>query len=138
MTRKTKSTGAKMPSVETRDRDGNLWGGFINVDLEPDEKAHFKAWIVEVQDELLPALVELHVESKLKFSSAYDPENDCFIATLTGCGVSTQPKIACALSARGKDWSQALGLLIYKHNVMCEGDWKNYWTAKRSYGSEID
>lgn len=112
------------------------WQGFINIELSPDEKAFFPQWWQENADDIWDELQEI-INSGLKFSLALDAQNDCYIASLTGNGVLKFPKFVCAMSARTDALDKAIALLVYKHVVICDGDWSKYWTAKRKFGSEI-
>lgn len=136
MTRQTKPKLGKADKVVTESH--NHWGGFVNVPLNEDEKVHFRQWIVENETEIAEEISAVELAG-FKFSHTWDAENDCFIATLTGNGIKKiQPTWTVAMSARGDSWFGALALVVYKHLLMCEGDWSQYWTeGKKKFGSEI-
>lgn len=136
MTRETKPKLGKGKKVaEAAEKS---WGGFVNVPLNEDEKVHFRQWVVENETEIAEEISATQLAG-FKFSSTWDADNDCFVATLTGCGIrKVQPTWVCAMSARGDSWFGSLALVIYKHIVICEGDWSNHWSeGKKRFGSEI-
>lgn len=99
------------------------WGGFVQVSVDEAHREDFDLWASEmgprVYDELDDAL-----GSGLKFTLAYDGQNQCYIASLTG-----RPDIAgvrpftCCLSARAGTFGDAIAVLMYKHVALLHSDW---------------
>jgi len=137
MTRVTKPKG-KGKGGDADGEERAVWGGFVNVPLEADEKTHFKVWMTENETEIVEEVASTHLAG-FKLSTVWDTENDCYIATLTGKGVKQHhPDRQYALSARGNDWWTAICLVIYKHVVCCDYDWSSYWSENsKRFGSEI-
>lgn len=100
------------------------WGGFINLRVEPDERADFDGWRVEEAKEMA-AMLDRQLVAGLKYSLSYDAENSAYIATFTGAGALGSGD-RCSLSARAGDWWEATELLLYKHLVILDGDWGRY------------
>lgn len=100
------------------------WGGYINIRIDAETKAKYAAWIVSDGSGFW-SLLEDTLSEGMKYGLSYDAENNCYIATFTGCGVSNSADRFC-LTARSDRFEDATGLLVYKHSVICGGDWGNY------------
>lgn len=141
MTRKTKSdvdTSAmpKTSGTSAATDDANTHHGFVNINLEEDEKTYYTQWAIENETEVWNELTEILLTG-LKISIKNDAANDCFIASLTGKGARKFPLFNLTISARASSWTSAVSLLVFKHVVLAETDWSKYWTEKRRFGSEI-
>lgn len=104
-----------------------VWGGYINLRIDPNERADFDGWQVEEGTNLSRYLAEAVVDG-LKLSLTYDAENSSYIATFTGSGCGGDKARYC-LSARSGELNEAINLLLYKHLVLLDGNWSSYRPA---------
>ena len=105
---------------------GDEWGGFVQVSIDDAHRDEFDLWLSEIGDGVTRELDDA-VGSGLKFSLAFDGQNQCYIATFTGRpDIIGQRAFTCALSARGGTLSEAIAVLIYKHVPLLHYDW---WDA---------
>lgn len=124
------------PQTNTSRKQGeDDWGGFIAVSLSDEDKAAFAVWAEAERDAIWTMFDDL-LGSGFKWGVSFDAENDCYIASLTGCGVVGTPLRWC-LTARGGAWDAAVQLVLFKHYVLAQGDWGNYRPRHRNFGSEI-
>ena len=100
------------------------WGGYINIKIDAETKAKYAAW-VEGDGSAFWSLLEDTLSEGMKYGLSYDHENDCYIATFTGCGVVGFNSRYC-LSARSDRFEDATALLVFKHAIICEGNWGNF------------
>jgi len=100
------------------------WGGFINVKLTSDEKEAYTQWLDGDGASFWAMLVD-GISTGLKFGLSWDGENDCFVATYSGCGVVDDDRRYC-LTARGATMESATALLVFKDVIMLEQDWGRY------------
>lgn len=116
--------------VSAKDAD---WGGFINVRMTDDDKAKFALWEAENGRSLWTAFAEL-LGKGMKFSLAYDADGDFYLATFTAAGADLIGiDLRCCLTARAPEWERSISLLIYKHEVMAEGDWGKYRPKSQTF-----
>lgn len=110
----------EMPGKPPRKVDpaGN-WKGFIECRLTADQLDGLMTW--EFVDEDVWQLLISEVMGGYKFTIAYNPQNNSFVASLTG-GIATANS-GYTLSAFAPDYSMAVRALAYKHMVILEGDW---------------
>lgn len=98
---------------------------FVNISLSVADQKHFGEWFTDNETTILPTLSEINADG-YKFSVSYDFENECFIAALSG-NRNTNENNGCTITARSNEWIEAIGLVVYKHVVMCNtGDWQDY------------
>jgi len=140
MPRKPKSS----PSVDTPDKNvaqGKFWlpndapwGGFLNVSLTDADKAEFHSWYVEHKHDVTAALDDLMAEG-MKYSVAYDRENECYITTFTG-GLVEGANLRCAVTSRAGTWAECSGLAVWKHYILCAGNYGDLLATgrKRNWG----
>lgn len=97
--------------------------GFVNVNLNVETKAAFKAWdCTEVEKyNLTSAALVLGY----KVSSSFDKHNSAFTVSMT-CRDVENPNYGYTLTARAGDLYTAELLLFFKHVVMLEQVWTNY------------
>ena len=92
-----------------------VWFGFMNVSLSDGEKSEFHVWHDQNSLEVNHYLEDL-VGEGMKYSAAWDAENECFIVTFTGAllkGANTR----CATTSRAGTWAEANALAVWKHFV---------------------
>lgn len=100
------------------------WGGFINIKMDDEARLTFQAWL-EGNGAAFWSLLTDVLGDGMKYGASWDAENDCFIATFTGCGVSESAERYC-LTARAGTFEECTALLVFKHDVLAAGDWGAY------------
>jgi len=100
------------------------WGGYIDVRLSGDDKLLFSTWYESNEGDVFNWLNDA-LAAGLKLGMMYDGENQCYVASLNGRGVTTSEK-RFTLTARANTFDEAFALLCYKHYVALEGDWGNW------------
>lgn len=102
------------------------WGGFVQCNLTPMDKALFDQWNGE-NHQHIDRFVDQHLGSGLKLSLVFDGANNSYIASYTG-RPNTDKELCfrCTLSARSGEYMESLALLVYKHDVVMGGDWSPY------------
>jgi predicted TIM-barrel fold metal-dependent hydrolase len=96
------------------------FAGFANVELNAEEKAEMRQWILETEivqvelDEMLASLYKLSVQKSEALGS--------YQATAF-CTDAKSPNAGLILSAYAPHWWDAMACLAYKHAVKCEGIW---------------
>lgn len=110
------------------------WGGFINVSLNEGDKAAFRDWDDAHRGEVASMLEDLMAEG-MKYSAAYDRENECFIVTFTGALIE-KSNLRCSVTTRAGNWRECDALAVWKHYVLCAGNYGDLLTTgrKRSWG----
>lgn len=127
--------GAKVPKAKTEpiiphgkyapSEQGEVeWGGYINIRIDEETKLVYGAWL-EGDGASFWALLEDAMAEGLKYGVSWDASNECYIATLTGNGM-VGFNVRCCLSSRSSRFEDATALLMFKHVVMCEGNWGNF------------
>jgi len=106
-----------------RDTKEDEWGGYVNCNLSPLEKAKFDIWYSE-HVEHVQAYLDEHIASGLKLSVSFDGEHNTYIASYTG-RPTTAPgwPFRTTLSARSGEFMPAIALLVYKHEEITAKDW---------------
>lgn len=107
------------------------WGGFINVSVDEATKEEYNRWLEGEGAGFWPILEDIMAEG-LKFGLSWDASNSCYVSTLTGCGMVGSNTRFC-LSARSGRFEDATALLVFKHDVLAQGDWGNYKPKTRSF-----
>lgn len=100
------------------------WGGWIDIQITEDMKEQFDIWFSERQEQMSSGLEDV-VGTGLKLTLSWDGEHNTFVASLNGQGNSESLK-RFTLTARSSNWWEAVGLCLYKHGVLLQGDWANY------------
>jgi len=117
---------------------GDEWGGFVQHTLSEIDKERFTEWLTSSSDPVGQLLIDV-LASGLKVTLVWDSANDCFIGTLTGRPDSKgEMPFTCALSGRGATVQEALGVTLYKHDVVMGSDWTDWLVngsrTKKSFG----
>lgn len=107
------------------------WGGFINVRISDTQREDFHAW-EQANAAHIGAYYEDHLSEGIKFSAAYDRENESFVVSYTGRLVALSPDRFCVTSRAGT-LPQALALAVYKHEVMAEGDYIRFGSSGKQF-----
>jgi len=100
------------------------WGGFVDLRLDPAQRAEFLAWLQEAALSIW-SWVGDELTLGLSLSIKWDAENSTFVASYLGRGLPDFDDRWC-LTARADSPEEALGLLQYKHRVLMDGDWSDY------------
>lgn len=100
------------------------WGGFINLRVTDEQKDHFAIWF-DANRSLIDSSLEDTLSEGMRFGLAYDAENECFIATFTGKGVASIGQRYC-LTSRAGTIPESIALLLWKHWILCDGDWGDF------------
>lgn len=110
------------------------WFGFANVTLNDGDKEAFYAWFTENAAHY-GAMLEDIINEGMKYSCAYDRENECFVVTFTGCLVE-RSNTRAASSTRAGTWREADALAVWKHFVLLGENYGDLLTTgrKRSWG----
>lgn len=140
MPRKTKTT----PSFDTPEKNVSqgkwyctndaTWFGFCNVALNDGDKSAFVEWYSVNSDAVARMLDDLIGEG-MKYGLAYDRENQCYIATLTGSLIPNSNVRAC-MTTRAGTWLEVEALAVWKHYILLAEDYGDLMSSgrKRSWG----
>jgi len=103
-----------------------VWGGFINIRLDDEQKAEFYTWL-EGNSQFVSGFIEDLLGEEAKITLVYDREHECFIVTVAGTlvGGSTERYVT---TSRAGTLPEALALTVWKHFVLADGDYGNYRT----------
>lgn len=96
------------------------WVAFKNIPLSEAQLDAFDHW--DTHDEDVWILVTDVIQAGYKLSITYNAGNDTFSASLTGPGGGDKRQ-HFTVSAFAETWYEATRMLMYKHHVICEGDW---------------
>ena len=122
----------KTPSVPVASRgvyychSEAVWGGFINVRLDDEQKAEFYTWL-DGNSQHVSGYVDDLLAEEAKVTLAFDRENDCYLVTVSGAlvGGSTERYVS---SSRAATLPETLALTVWNHFVLADGDYGNYRT----------
>lgn len=123
MPRAKKSTETKERPFSERQANPE-WGGFLNLRISEEEKTAFERWFAGDGCPMWEMYEQAMIDG-LKFSHAWDEDNQCYIASFTGTLIPGQ-QTRYATSARAGTYVESIALLCYKHFVLADGDWSNY------------
>jgi len=112
---------ARGKKAEVSKAVGNALPTFVNVDLNAEQRAEFKA-LVLTDAEILAGLYEL-VGAGIRVGVTFSGEQQSFIVSLTGREGSGPNEGLCMTSFAG-ELPKALALAWYKHRFVCEGVWR--------------
>lgn len=109
------------------------WGGFVNIRLDDSQREAFGFWFGENASRVAQFLDEILGEG-MKVGLSYDRENQCYIATFTGALVGNSNERYCATSRAGT-LNECLGLAVWKHIFLTQGDYGNFRPANSTFMS---
>ena len=95
--------------------------GFLSFPLNAEAKNHFRQWFAEGMSDEVD--FDAILANGYKFSCSYYAGNGNYTASFT-CVNPDLSDFGYALSAFGPDSSVARALLLYKHSILAEGDWR--------------
>jgi len=109
----------------------SVWGGFINLRLDDEQKQAFYTWF-EGNTQTISQLLDDAIGEGVRHGLAYDGKNQCYICTFTGALVigSTERYVS---TSRAGTMLEAIGLAVWKHFVLCDGDYGNYKPGNGSF-----
>ena len=112
-----------MPRKSSKKSDSPEWKGFVDCNLDKSTKEKAKAWVIEQAAEHMSKISAL-VDDGYKISFSLDRFHDAYQASMS-YQVNGHTNSGFTLSARGPDLGSAVGMLLYKHFVVLDGDWSN-------------
>jgi hypothetical protein len=99
------------------------WQGYLHVNLTKEQETYFDEWLssqsIQVSD------FGILANNGYKFSISWDDFHEGVSATL----YASSQKLAWpgfALTAWAESAEEAVGLLFYKHYIVCEEDWEHF------------
>lgn len=95
------------------------WGGFVNIRLNDDDKLAFATWREMRGGDFWNTFDDL-LGQGMKVAFSYDPENECYICTLTGRLMSTDNSRYC-MTTRAGTFEESLALSVWKHEMTGDG-----------------
>jgi len=134
---RTKKSPVVPPEKHTLEQQYNLpseapWGGFINIRLDDEQRADFFGWL-EANTAHFPAMFDDMLGEGVKVTFAYDGEHEAYICTVTGGLVGSSPTNRYASTSRAGTLNEVIALTVWKHFVLCEGDYGNYSPKNASF-----
>lgn len=93
---------------------------FITFRLPRDEAENFDQWWAKSYDKF-PAMLTDVINQGYKVSITPDFNNACVICSIVGKDPGNDNKGKC-FTSRADEWSEALGLMLYKHLVIAGGE----------------
>lgn len=94
--------------------------GFINIKVTEEQFDLYQQW--DVHDVDLYLLLSANVAAGYKQTSSYDADKETYNATFI-CSDKDSPNYGYGLSAFAPDWYNAIRLLVFKHEVLLQGNW---------------
>lgn len=110
-----------MPRAKKQSKPQFELKGWVPCDLTKDLKDAGKVWVAQHTDDL-GGKVESLVSDGYKVSMSLDRIHDCFQASVT-CTDPERDDYGFCLTARAPDVWSALGMLLYKHYIVLDGQW---------------
>lgn len=101
-----------------------VFGGYINLKIDEEQREAFDKWYGDHEHEFAGTCSDTLVDG-MALSIKYDAENQCFLASYSGAGV-TGSNERYVLTARSSSWIDALALLVYKHTELMGGSWDDF------------
>lgn len=96
------------------------WGGFATIQLSLEHKEMFGAW--DLEDDDIWVLATSLIMSGYKLTLSYNDANQSYSASLT-CRDKASVNAGLTLSGYASTWYQALRVVLFKHEVVANGDW---------------
>jgi len=110
-----------MPRGKPQKRPAFELKGFVACDLTKEVKEQGKVWVTDNAPNL-GAKVEALVSDGYKVSLSFDRVHDCYQASCT-CTDAENGDYGFCLTARAPDVWSSLGMLLFKHYVVLDGEW---------------
>lgn len=107
------------------------WRGFVNIYLDSSDADAMLEMAKEYDNHLDVKIGEM-VKEGIQIKLSWDTRSKCFMASMT----TRNPEAAYAgycITSRSRDMSEVLWMCVYKHFVVCSGDWSQYAGADDGY-----
>lgn len=108
------------------------WGGFINIKLDDEQKADFYSWL-EANAAHFSAAFDDMLGDGLKASFSFDAEHECYICSIQGALVGSDPEQRYVSTSRAGSLSEVIALSVWKHVELTQGDYGNYKPKDSSF-----
>lgn len=108
------------------------WGGFINIKIDDEQKAEFFAW-VEANAAHYSALFDDMLGDGLKASFSFDAEHECYILSLQGALLGSDPTKRYVSTSRAGTLPEVIALTVWKHVELAKGDYGNFSPKDSSF-----
>ncbi len=99
--------------------------GYVNLDINRDEKGEFLVWSEKTDAEFVWLELEQLVDDDYKFATKTDTYGGGVQCSLT-CAEKSNDDYNLCLTARAPDLRNAMLLVLYKHLVLLKGEWSVY------------
>lgn len=93
--------------------------------LDEEQKAEFYVWYAEAS-QYVEGMVDDMLGLGIKLSVSYDWGNECFVCSVTGALVGSDPASRYTSTSRAGNRAEVFGLTVWKHTYLCQGDYGNY------------
>lgn len=107
---------------------------FVNYELNSDERAACKAWIVDADD--LDNYARAACDEGYRFSLKYDERSKAFACFMSAYGDAAKINGGLMNTGRGSSPLKALKQCLYKHLVIFDKEWGGY--AEATDWADID
>ena len=107
------------------------WKGYLRVNLTEEQEKHFDVWFPTQAIQLSD--LDIVCNNGFKFSLSWDTFHNGISAAL----YAKDAKLAWAgwtLTAWADNVEEAMGLLFYKHYIICEEDWEHFYDVVEKSG----
>lgn len=111
---------AKKPLNQRSSNGDSGMPTIVNVNLSDEQKMLIKSNVPAMK--ALWEAVEEWTADNYKMTVSYDDTTDCYAVYLIGKGEQTT-NAGMMLAGYAPTLSGAIAVLLYKHQVVCEGDW---------------
>jgi len=105
---------------------------FVDFRLSGDMQLSFEEWHENAGIDVVVELFDL-VGMGYKLSVTYDLANNCYIVSLT-CRDENSVNFMKCMSGRADEPEQAIAVLVFKHMVVCGGDWSKAPRSVQNFG----
>jgi len=113
----------KIKQANKKEKKKAEFRGFFNVELNAEQKAEAKVYIRN--DENVAIEIENALASGYKITVSKDGRTDGYQASLQ-CNDAESENAGLCMSAYANHWYSALGVLMFKHNVVLNKHWEQY------------
>lgn len=94
---------------------------FVNLEMQPRDREPFKAWKAEKAKEFW-SMIERMTDSGYRFSFGHDDKFNCKVCNVT-CTDTKSPNYPGIMPSRADEIEETLWIALYKHHVICQGEW---------------
>lgn len=101
-----------------------VWGGFINIRLDDEQKSSFFEWFEGSSGDVARLWDDLLIQ-EAKVTVVWDVEHQCYITTVAGTLVEGSSERYVSTSRAGT-LLEAMALTVWKHFYLADGDYGNF------------